>query len=233
MNTWAKTIICGVALLAGCEGAISGQSSSGSGASSGTGNNSGSGTGNSVSSGTGNTGNNVATGSGGAGGSTSIVDPTLCTPGIPATSQLPRLTRSEYDKTVRDLLGIDISTSPPSSMLAPDTLGSVDQRAWDGFKTAADTLSKQVTATTTARAKVTPCTTDNATCINQFVTTFGQKAFRRPLTTAEITKFTSLYTNKATLTQSGTFDQAITLIVKAFLMSPTFLTKAETSTALA
>jgi len=231
MKTWAKTIIVGAALLAGCQGSISGQGNTGSGSGassgSGTGNTTGSGTGNSISSGTGNTT--------GTGGSSVVVpppvDPTVCTPGIPATSQLPRLTRAEYDKTVRDLLGIDITASAPSSMLAPDTLGAVDQRAWDGFKAAADALSKQVVATTTARAKVTPCTTDNATCINQFVTTFGQKAFRRPLTTAEVGKFTALYTNRATLTQNGTFDQAISLIVKAFLMSPSFISKAETSTA--
>ena len=77
----------------------------------------------------------------------------------------------------------------PSSMLAPDTLGSVDQRAWDGFKAAADSLATQVLGNATAKAKVLPCTTDNATCINQFVTAFGQKAFRRPLTTAEVSKF--------------------------------------------
>ena len=54
MNTWAKTIIVGVALLAGCEGSIGGQKQQpGSGASSGTGNTTGSGTGNTISSGTG------------------------------------------------------------------------------------------------------------------------------------------------------------------------------------
>jgi hypothetical protein len=230
MNSWAKTIIVGVALLAGCEGSISGQNSAGSGASSGTGNSVGSGTGNTTGSGTGNsissgTGNTTGSGSGGSG---TPVDPTVCTPGIPATSQLPRLTRAEYDKTTRDLLGIDMQ---PSSMLAPDTLGSVDQRAWDGFKAAADSLAPQVLSNATAKAKVLPCTTDTATCINQFVTAFGQKAFRRPLTTAEISKFTALYTNRATLTQTGTFNDAVTLIIKAMLMSPSFITRAETSTA--
>ena len=47
-------------------------------------------------------------------------------------------------------------------MLAPDTLGSVDQRAWDGFKAAADSLAPQVMSNATAKAKVLPCTTDNA-----------------------------------------------------------------------
>ena len=190
MNTWwTRTIILGVALLAGCEGAIGGQgTSSGAGASTGAGSNTGAG--NTVSTGAGNT---VGTG---AGGSTPV-DPTVCTPGVPTTSQIPRLTRAEYDKTTRDLLGLDVQ---PSSMLAPDTLGSVDQRAWDGYKTAAASLATQVLATATAKAKVLPCTTDNATCIQQFITTFGQKAFRRPLTPAEVTRFQNLYTNRATLT---------------------------------
>ena len=127
MKTWTRTIIVGAALLAGCEGSIgSKEQSSGSGASS------GSGTAGSVG-----TGNTVGTGTAGSGtaGTTVIppVDPTVCTPGIPATSQLPRLTRAEYDKTTRDLLGLDVQ---PSTMLAPDTLGSVDQRAWDGFQVA-------------------------------------------------------------------------------------------------
>lgn len=228
MNTWTRSLVVGVALLAGCQGAIGGSQSTtgngtGAGASSGTGtgNTTGSGTGNSVGSGTGNT---TGTGSGGSG----VIDPNVCTPGVPTTSQLPRLTRAEYDKTTRDLLGLDVQ---PSSMLAPDTVGSVDQRAWDGFKTAGNSLAAQVMANATAKAKVLPCTTDSAACIQQFVTTFGQKAFRRPLTTAEVTRYTNFYTNRATLTQSGTFDQAVQLIINAFLVSPSFLTKSETSEA--
>src|ERR1043165_6884155 len=114
MNTWTRSLVVGVALLAGCQGAIGGSQSmtgsgTGAGASSGTGtgNTSGTGTGNTVGTGTGHT-----TGSG-----SGVVDPNVCTPGVPTTSQLPRLTRAEYDKTTRDLLGIDVQ---PSSMLAPD-----------------------------------------------------------------------------------------------------------------
>jgi uncharacterized protein DUF1592/uncharacterized protein DUF1588/uncharacterized protein DUF1595/uncharacterized protein DUF1585/uncharacterized protein DUF1587 len=227
MYTWTRTLIVGVALLAGCEGAI------GTGKMSGTGTGASTGTGTGSSTGTG-TGNTVGTGTGsttGTGGGIVVpppVDPTVCTPGVPTTSQLPRLTRAEYDKTTRDLLGLDVQ---PSSMLAPDTLGSVDQRAWDGFQVAADSLATQVIGSTTARTKVLPCTQDTATCIGQFITAFGQKAFRRPLTTAEVARFQALYTNKATLTQGGTFDQAVQLILKSFLQSPSFLTKAEVSEA--
>lgn len=239
MNTWTRTIIVGVALLAGCEGSIGTNkvSSAGSGASSGsgTGASSGTGTGNTIATGV---GNNTGTAGGavtsGSGGSMSMpVDPTLCTPGVPTTSQLPRLTRAEYDKTTRDLLGIDITTSPPSLMLAPDTVGAVDQRAWDGFQAAADSLSAQVIGNATLKAAVVGCTPsgDGSACATTFITNFGQKAFRRPLTAAELAAFQGLYTNRATITQSGTFDQTAQVILKAFLLSPSFLTKAEMSEA--
>jgi hypothetical protein len=192
-----------------------------------------------VGTGPGQTGNGTDPGSGGgpgtgsgSGGSGPVipppVDPTKCVPGIPATSQLPRLTRAEYDATTRDLLGLDVQ---PSSMLAPDTVGSVDQRAWDGFQTAADSLAAQVMTTPAARATVIPCTPtgDGTACALQLITQFGARAFRRPMTQAEITRFQTLYTNRAMITATGSFDDAAQLIIKAFLLSPSFITKAELS----
>jgi hypothetical protein len=120
-------------------------------------------------------------------------------------------------------------------MLAPDTRGSVDQRAWDGFKMAADSVSAAVMANAAAKAKYitcTPATSDmGAACAKTVIETFGRKAFRRPLTAAEVTRFTTLFTNRATLTAGGTFDQAMQVVLKAMLMAPSFITKAETSEA--
>jgi hypothetical protein len=196
----------------GVTGAGSGSDPGGSGTGTGTGTGSGSGTG---------TGTGSGTGSG-------VGMPGACVQGVPGTSQLPRLTRAEFDNTARDLLGIDVQ---PSSMLAPDTVGGVDQRAWDGFQAAADSLATQVMADPTARAKVIGCTPsgDGTACAQQFIQRFGQLAFRRPLAAAEVTRFQNLYTNRAQITAGGTFDQAAQLIVKAFLLSPSFLTKAELS----
>jgi hypothetical protein len=226
MKMSIRGVLIGAALLAGCNGTIGGQGGTGSPTGTNptgtnpTGTPTGTPTG--VSTGTAGSGINPT----GAGGSGVVTPPTACTPGVPATSQLPRLSRVEYDNTTKDLLGLDVQ---PSSMLAPDTTGAVDQRAWDGFQAAADSLAAQVMANPTAKAKVIPCTADTAACAQQFVTSFGQKAFRRPLTTAEVTRFTNFYTNRATLTQNGTLDQAFQLIIKAFLLSPSFLTKAEIS----
>ena len=222
MTTWTRTLIVGAALLAGCNGSIGGQGQP-TGAGNSTGAGSTTGAGNVVGTGTGNT-----TGTGGTG-----ITPTpskTCVVGVPATTQLPRLSRVQYDNTIKELFGL---TTQPSSMLAPDTRGTVDQRAWDGFKMAADSVAAAVMASATAKAKYITCTAATAdmgaACAKTVIETFGRKAFRRPLTAAEVTRFTTLFTNRTTLTAGGTFDQAMQVILKAFLMAPSFITKAETS----
>lgn len=215
MNTWTRRIIGAVALFAGCVGSVETPPGGSPGQ---------------PGSGTGSVG--VGPGGGAAGGIGTIPGggATTCVPGVPATSQMPRLTRLQYDNTIKELLGLD---TQPSAMLAPDTTGSVDQRAWDGFQAAAESLSQAVLTTAAAKAKVIPCAPsgDGAACAKTFIDSFGKKAFRRPLTADESARFNALYANRMTLTAGGTFEQAAQLIIKAFLMSPSFLTKGEISEA--
>ena len=212
MSTWERRVVIGATLLLGCQGNLDGPSNKGTGP----------GLGASGGSGVGSGGTTGGPGSGAQG------NPNVCVPGVPGTSQLPRLTRTQYDNTIRDLLGL---TTQPSTMLAPDTLGSVDQRAWDGYKLAAETLSAATLSDATARAKAIPCTPsgDGATCAHQLVTELGARAFRRPLTPEEVTRFEGLFTNRAQLTASGSFDEAAQLIIEGFLKSPSFLMRAETT----
>lgn len=155
-------------------------------------------------------------------------DPTVCVPGVPGTSQIPRLTQHEYDNTIRDLLGLE---GEPSTMLAPDPAGrSVDQRAWDGYQLAARTLATQVMETPASRALVIPCEAGDdggAACATQLITEFGRRAFRRPLTEAEVARFSVLFTNRAAITPTGSFDDTAALIIEAFLLSPSFLMRTE------
>jgi hypothetical protein len=161
---------------------------------------------------------------------TPVTDPYVCNPGVPATTQLPRLTHVQYDNTVRDLVGLtQVGGATPSTTLAPDTVGSVDQRAWDAYQSTAETLAAAIMADPAAKAKAIGCTTADDACATSFIQDFGQRAFRRPLTAAETAKFTGFYTNRATLTETGTFDEAVQLILKSFFRSPSFLTRAETS----
>src|SRR3954469_13011334 len=153
----AAAACVGAAFLVGCTGTIGDK---GAGPGSGTG---GTGPGSSGEAG----GPPAVPGVGGTG--TTGPAPTACTPGVPVTTQLPRLTHLQYDNTARDLLSVDIQ---PSQMLAPDTVGSGDQSAGDGFQNAADALATAVMASATAKAKVIPCTQDTAACATQFIQTF-------------------------------------------------------------
>jgi hypothetical protein len=171
------------------------------------------------------TGGSGAVGGAGTGPGT---DPTVCVPGVPQTSRLPRLTNAQYESTVLDLLGVPDT----ASMLAPDT-ESVDQRAWDGYTIAASTIAGQVMADAALKAKLLSCAPsgDGAECAAQLIQAFGKRAFRRPLNEAEVARFTRLYTDRAAITATGTFDEAAELIVRAFLLSPSFLLRAETTEA--
>lgn len=149
-----------------------------------------------------------------------------CSDGVPETTQLPRLTRLQYDNTIRDLVGIE---GDFSSMLAPDSTGGVDARAWDGYQAAAKAVSEQAMADANARTRLVPCTPtgDGSECARQFIAEFGQRAFRRPLTEEELARFESLYTTRDEITETGSFDETIQLLLRAFLSSPSFLMRAE------
>lgn len=217
MNTWTRRIIV-PALLAtsclatfGCTATLAGDQS-----------------GDQDADGNGDGAGKDGAGKGGSGqnGDPATKDPSVCVPGVPATSQLPRLTREQYDNTIRDLFGID---SQPSSMLEPDSIGSLGPQAWNGYKTAAAAVAAQVMTSAGARDRAIPCAPagDSSACAAELIETLGRRAFRRPLDDEEKARFQALYTNRAELTPSGTFEEAAELIVEAFLLSPSFLMRAE------
>ena len=140
MQSWDKRVVIAATLLAGCQGNLKGSGHD-----------------------IGSMGGPGLNGGAGPGGPGVQGNPSVCVPGVPGTSQLPRLTHAQYDNTIRDLLGLQ---TQPSTLLAPDTVGSVDQRAWDGYKLAAETLSAAALTDGTARARAIPCTPtgDGAAC---------------------------------------------------------------------
>ena len=59
-------------------------------------------------------------------------------------------------------------------------------------------------------------------CAQKFITTYGQRAFRRPVAADEATRLTSLYTAART-TLKLTFTDAIGVLIEAMLQTPQFL----------
>lgn len=257
MAMWRSAVFVAAALGVGCSADIqsppggmgagsNGTPGSGAGTSTGSGAGSSMGTGASSSGGNG-SGGTSSPGTGGssggttpgAGGSSSsgtgMLDPN-CTPQIEATSQVPRLLNAQYDRTIRDLLGVTNLTAAngvvPSTVLATDFSGGMTDLAWANYKDVADKIATQVFADPKLTANFIKCTptAGDTTCLHQTVIDFGRLAFRRPLTTDEIARFDKVIAAGPTITPTGAPMEVAQALLYMFLISPTFLQRAETTT---
>lgn len=147
----------------------------------------------------------------------------------PATSgprPLLRLSRREYNNTVRDLLG---DTTHPADAFPDDRdrtflfrrAGLVATQDADLLRTAAEALAATAVKT---RSKLVTCDAggDEAACAAKFISEFGLRAYRRPLSTAESAHLTDLYRTARGELALG-FDAAIGLLLEAILQAPSFL----------
>jgi len=152
----------------------------------------------------------------------------------PGASPIRRLTRFEYNNTVRDVL---FNSSHPGDALPPEVKGNgfsndaaaitTSRTLVDGYHDVALGVAKTVSADAAALAKVSPC--DIATkgedgCAKTFIADFGRKAFRRPLTDAEGTKFFSIYQAGKEGTNHA---DGLRAVVEMALQSPQFLFRIE------
>jgi len=202
---------CSLAFLAGCADLPPGPDGAGAGTGSGgvVGSGSSAGVGGTVGSG--------STGSGGEGGQ--IYE---CEPGIPVSSQVPRMKNAEYDNVVKDLLGVTelASGAKPSSLLIDDYDGSMNSYAWEGYTNAAEQVAAAVMADPAKLAMFRACDPAAvATCYEDTIAGFGRKAFRRVVTSDEVTSFMRL----TTITPAGTTEQITEALLTAILMSPSFI----------
>ena len=183
--------------------------------------------------GMGGTGGPIVSGSGGTGvvmpppgtGGTGVVMPPPIEV-IPGLTPLRRLTSEEYRNTVRDLLLMaDAKTLVPENTLPPD--GAILEKFTTnaGAALAGEDAGKYATAAETLAAKaITSLATlvscdpkTGVTCAQTFISAFGKRAFRRPLTTVEVERYKKVYT------VGGDFPTGIQLVVQAMLQSPNFL----------
>jgi hypothetical protein len=169
----------------------------------------------------------------GTGGSTTTT--TVCTPGIPVTSQIARLTNAQYDQTISDLLGVTsldaANGDAPSTILPTDQSGSITSLAWSSYQSVADMIATQVMASSTLKANFLKCTFtgDGSACLKDTINKFGRRAFRRPLTADEVTSFTKIITNGSKITATGTPTDVAGTLLYMFLISPSFLQREEIS----
>jgi len=172
------------------------------------------------------------TGSGGTpitGGGTGAVS--ACTPGVPATTQIPRLKNRQYDAVIRDLLGVTATTDgkAPSAGLYTDYEGPMNTDAWRLYQEVGAKVAAAAMAGS-GKSKFIACDPAMAGCMKQTIIDFGRKAFRRPLTDAEVARFEKLVADLAKANPAPTAAQIAEATLEAFLVSPSFLQITELTT---
>ena len=133
---------------------------------------------------------------GGGAGSASVPGgglqpPGTCVPGIPGSSQIPRLLNRQYEAVVRDLLGVTSvgsDSKPASQLLVDDFDGPMTPDAWRIYQDVGAQIARAVMAGQN-KAMFISCDPAAAGCMDQTIRSFGRKAFRRPLTDAEVARF--------------------------------------------
>ncbi|MFO0547750.1 MAG: DUF1592 domain-containing protein [Polyangiaceae bacterium] len=114
-----------------------------------------------------------------------------------ADAGVRRLSNPEYDAAILDLLGLDAHASQGfavdvrQSHFTANFEQSVDETLGTQLQVAAHDLAEQ--AVTTQYDKVVPCDMATPDCPRQFVSTFAERAFRRPVTDEEVTALLAVF----------------------------------------
>ena len=146
---------------------------------------------------------------------------------------LRRLTRFEYDNTVRDLLG---DNTAPARSLPSDEIAngfgndaealSVSSLLVEQLATVAEGIAARATQPA-ALARLLPCAANPAGedgCVRGFVSGFATRAYRRPVTTTEVDELVTL---ERSVRAKGTLASAVAAVIEAVLQAPDFLYRIE------
>jgi hypothetical protein len=152
-----------------------------------------------------------------------------CTNESPSPRILRQLTRSEYGRTVADLLALpnpDITAIPPDQQMRGFTnnvaVTFVDDQHLDAYTSVGAALAAE--AVRSAYDKLVPCATQDNACAASFIDSFGQRAFRRPLSDAEKARYLAFF--EPALSE-GQFKTGVELTIRSLLISPSFLFRSE------
>jgi hypothetical protein len=143
---------------------------------------------------------------------------------------LRRLSKLEYQLSVQDLLGLP---EPPHLDTVPEdaeqdgfrTVSKLQTLSVQHLRAYADVSAKlgaELMADAARRARVIGCALEAAGCLRSFVASFGELAYRRPLTASEIDALSS----KAEAVGLNVQDR-FQFALEVMLTSPNFLFRAE------
>jgi hypothetical protein len=144
-----------------------------------------------------------------------------------------RLNNSEYNNTVRDLLGTE--RRPADDFPADDVSYGFDNISAalsispvqsELYRRAAAELADEVMSAAPERVLVCqPDPADPIPCVRDIAASFGKRAWRRPLTDSDIAQ--AVATFQVALDAGGGVEEGVELLVEYFLSSPRFLFRFE------
>jgi hypothetical protein len=168
-----------------------------------------------------------------------VSDPANVPDGVAIMSRFRRLTHSEYDRAVADLVRLDVgllSAEFPEELptlqgyYAPGALGATE-RLFNALRNAAESIAARVVADEVAYDQVVDCAGADAGCRDSFIAAFGRRAYRRPLTEAELTSYRALFEAAGAWSPAdGAFRGGVQAVLEAILQSPNFLYRVERGT---
>ena len=154
---------------------------------------------------------------------------------VPGPAPLRRLTRLEYENTLRDLLGV------PNTVTSVLQVGGDAESGQAGFVkggaiTGGDDARNLMTAATAITDSIKgrlgsllPCSPlptaagEQEACARKFIGDFGKRAYRRPLSGREAELALGLYNTQRSPDVGASFEDAMVAVIAGFIQAPQFL----------
>ncbi len=151
--------------------------------------------------------------------------------GSPIYTRVQRLTNSQWQHSVSDILRLDDAPNLARDFQSPvqgltdftnnERVLSVGEREFTDYETAAEAAAALATGTPEALQALYAGTDPEG-----FVSTLGLRAFRRPLSQAEVDQYLELFELGESLYGEG-FANGAALVIRGMLQSPHFLYRTE------
>jgi hypothetical protein len=152
-----------------------------------------------------------------------------------SVAPLRRLNAHQYKNTVQDLLGLgDLVTDgalPPDESIGDDRFISnvtrlVQSSDVESYANLAEAIARKAVSTPGTLLGCDLAGNNEASCVAGFIERFGKRAFRRPLTPAEIDRAKEVFAAGKT---GADAMNGVRLVVQTFLQAPSFLYLVEPS----
>lgn len=162
-----------------------------------------------------------------------------CGEGLVDRAPLRRLTRFEYNNTVRDLLG---DATAPANAFPSEEIGNgfgndadaqpVSSLLVEQYSAVGEEVAARATETPEALAKLAPCLAEateatEVACVRGFIESFAPRAYRRPLAAGEADELLALYQG---FRLESDLRTSVAAVLEALLQSPDFLYRVEQGT---